>query len=811
MWTRTGTLVLFLLWKTLFTLQAQVVDLKGTVTTANQQPVEFATVVLLRAQDSTSSVQATVADVNGAFSLTGVAPGAYRLRASFVGLLPKTQLVEVRAGEAPALVQLQLKTATQQLNEVQVIANRPRITQLPDRLVMDVANTPLAAGYTALEVLEKAPGVYIDPRSEGISLNGKGAAVIVDGKRTYMSGPDLAVFLKGLASQELQKIELITSPGAKYDAEGSGGIVNIVTKKSLLDGTRGTLTLGAGGTTNSRQTTGVSLNHKQGAVALYGGYTMSSRQTFASDRAQTDYLDGSDGDVTATHLTTAGSPTKQFVHNLKAGLDWRLTPKTSVNLYLRGLRTDRKSTTDAVTQLLHFPAAPDSTLSSFTNASYFSTQYAANLGLQQQLDSASTLTADLDYSNYQSAGDNLVSNTFNTGQREVPTLGVQLRNHLPTTINIVAGQLDYELRLAAGTLALGAKHSYVTSANDARYELLRENSWQNDVSRTNYFSYQENITAAYSTFAGKLHGLDYRFGLRLEHTASVGELLTTKERNVRNYTSLFPSALLSRTVGQNDFLSLAYSRRIRRPSYQDLNPFIYFQDVYSYSQGNPFLRPEYTHALDLTYTLNSTYVFAAGVSQTTDVISWVTQRETPGSLITQTQGRNLDSRRQFTLSATAPFSPWKWWTITNALNTNYTTYFLHSVPNAPNTVSGVSGVYSISNDFVHKSGWRFSLSGYFQSAMPNGVTQTQGQYSANIGVQKKFLQDRLALRAVYNDVLRTARAVSEVRFDNLRSRDTYRWDSNFFMVTLVYQLGNQKVKPSNKNRNVTQDEEGRLK
>ena len=807
MWTRNAICLLFLLWQALSPLQAQVVDLKGTITTATQQPVEFATVVLLRAQDSTS-VQATVADLNGAFVLSGIAPGRYRLRASFVGLLPQTQHLEVRAGETPPQLRLQLQAAAQQLGEVQVTANRARITQLPDRLIMDVASTPLAAGYNALEVLEKAPGVYIDPRSESISLNGKGAAVIVDGKRTYMSGADLAVFLKGLPSQDLQKIELITSPGAKYDAEGAGGIVNIVTKKSLLDGTKGTLTLGAGGTTNSRQTAGLSLNHKHGALAVYGGYTMSSRQTVVSDKSQTDYLTDA-GEVATTHLTTAGSPTDQYIHNVKAGLDWTLTPKTSLNLYLRGLRTDRASTTDAVTQLLS-PGA-DSTLTSFTKTDYYSTQYAGNLGLRHQLDSASTLTADLDYSNYQSASDNRITNTFATAEGDIPQRALQLRNHLPTDIRIVAGQVDYERQLHGGTLALGAKHSYVSSANDARYELFGENNWQNDGSRTNFFTYQENISAAYATYAGKLHGLDYRLGLRLEQTASVGHLLTTNERNTRNYANLFPSVLLSQAIGKEDFISLAYGRRIRRPSYQDLNPFIYFQDVYTYSQGNPFLRPEYTNTLDLTYTLKSTYVFAAGLSQTSDVISWVTQRESPTSLVTQTQARNLDSRRQLTLTATAPFSPWKWWTITNAFNANYTTYYLRTVPNAPRTVEGFSGVYSIANDFVHKSGWRLSVSGYFQSAMPSGVVQTLGQYSANVGVQRKFLQDRLALRVVYNDVLRTARAVSVLEFDNLRSRDTYRWDSNFFLVTLTYQLGNQTVKASNKNRNVSQDEEGRIK
>jgi hypothetical protein len=805
----TGCLI-FLLGTTITAVQAQVVDLRGTVLTTTQQPVEFATVVLLRPQDSTS-VQATVADAAGKFVLRGVAPGKYWLRGSFIGLVPQNQLLEVLAGQVPAPIQLQLAAAAQQLGEVQVTANRPRITQLPDRLVMNVASTPLAAGYTTLEVLQKAPGVYVDPRSESISLNGKGAIVIVDGKRTYMSGSDLAVFLKGLPSQDIDKIELITSPGAKYDAEGPGGIVNIVTKRSLQNGTKGTLTLGGGGTTNSRQTAGLSLNYKHNAVAIYGGYTFSGRQIVTSDQSQTDYLGSLDGPVVASHLLTSVKPVQQYTHSAKAGLDWQLTPKTSLNLYLRALRTDRTSTAEAATQLLHYPAAPDSTLTSLTDSRFYSTQYAGNLGLRQSLDSASTLTADLDYSTYQSAGNNHIINEFVTAQGAVPNLSFQLSNQLPTAIHIVAGQLDYERRLRSGTLQAGTKHSLVRSANDARYELLRQGEWQNDVNRTNFFTYRENITAAYATYANKRGQLEYRLGLRVEHTASLGHLLTTGIETKRQYTSLFPSVLLNHAVGKDNYLSLAYNRRIQRPNYQDLNPFIYFQDVYTYTQGNPFLQPAYSHSIDLTYTLRSTYVLAAGFSQTNDIISWVTQRENPGSLVTQTQARNLSSQRQWSLTATAPFSPWKWWTITNALNVNYTTYFLHSLASAPSTVQGFSGIYGISNDFSLPHTWQLSLSGYFQSALPNGVTRQLGQYSLNLGAQKKFLQDRLAMRAVYNDVLRTAQATTVLQLDNLRSRGTYRWDSSFFTVTLSYQIGNQKIKATNKNRNVTGDEEGRIK
>jgi hypothetical protein len=810
MMTRFGTLLFFVAWLAHPLLRAQGIDQRGTVLSGTQQPVEFATVVLLSAPDS-STVQATVAAADGTFLLRAIKPGTYVLRASFIGLLPQTQALIIAAGSTPAPVRLQLAAAPQQLGDVRITATRPRITQLPDRLIVDVANTPLAAGYTALEVLSKSPGVYVEPRSESISLNGKGTVIIVDGKRTYMSGADLATFLKGLSSQELQKIELITSPGAKYDAEGPGGVINIVTKRSLQDGTKGSVTLGLGGTTNSRQNAGFTLNHKTGPLALYAGYTLSGRQTSVSDQAQIDYLSTPNEQVVGTHLLASGTASRQLAHNAKAGLDWKLTPKTNLNLYLRGLRTDRTSLGNGTTQLL-YPASPlDSTLATRTDRTYASTQYSGNLGLRQTLDSASTLTADLDYSWYQSGDDNFIYNSVFTEQGNVPSRNVQLRNHLPNTVRIAAGQLDYERTLRHGTLGLGGKHSLVSTTSDAQYEQLYRDAWQNDARRTNFFTYRENITAAYATYAGKFRQLDYRLGLRLEQTSSLGELRTTGAQTKRSYLGLFPSVLLSKTLGKDNLVSLAYSRRVQRPNYQDLNPFIYFQDLYTYSQGNPFLLPSYTQSLDMTYTVRGTYAFAAGYSRTTDIVSWVTQRESPTSFVTQSKIENLDSQQQWTFTATAPFSPWKWWTITNSLNAYYTNYLLRSVPNAPRSLQGASAVYGLTNDFRVKGGWAASLSGYFQSATPNGTTRFLGQYSVNVGAQKKFMQDRLALRFVYNDVLRTARAVAITEFANLRGRSTYRWDSNFFLVTMTYQLGNQKVKASAKNRAVSSDEEGRIK
>ncbi|WP_044000686.1 outer membrane beta-barrel protein [Hymenobacter swuensis] len=791
---------------------AQGVTITGQVLGEGPAPVEFATVVLLKAQDSTH-VTATTTDATGAFSLPGVAAGSYLLKTSFIGFSSDSRPVQVTAGEPVArlTVRLAANHATA-LKEVTITATRPTIIQKPDRMIVNISNTVLASGYTALEVLEKSPGIYVNPKSESITLNGKGATVILDGKKTYMSEADLAVFLKGLQSNEVQQIELITSPGARYDAEGPGGVINIVTKKGLQDGTKATVTAGGAFTKNSRQNLGLSLNHRRGAMALSAGYTLSARQVTTTEQNRLDYLDEATGQVLTTHKTDLVNPSRSLAHNYRAGLDWTLSPRTSVNLYLRGFTSDKTRNATAATQLLRYAATPDSTLLSLTDTKYGTTQYSSNLGLRHTIDSVRTISADLDYSNYDSRQTNLIVNSFTTPEGKNLAPGISLRNVLPTAIQILAAQTDYEQTIGTHKLEAGLKFSRVETDNDARYEKLdREIDWVNDPQRTNYFSYKENIMAAYLSYSGKINKLDYRIGGRLENTQSEGHLVTSNILNKRNYTNFFPSILLNQAVGKDDFLSLNYSRRLQRPSYQDLNPFIYFQDIYSYSQGNPFLRPEYANNIDLTYTVNGTYVIAAGYSRTNNLISWVTQRETPNSLVTQSRAENLNSQSQYGLTITAPYAPFAWWNISNFFNGYYSIYSLQSTENAPQTIRGFSGVYGMTNDFKIKGGWNASVSGYFQSPAPYGVSRNRGQYSVNLGLQKKFLADRLALRVVYNDVLKTSRALTDTRFSNLRTRSLYRWDSNFLQATLTYSFGNQKIKASSKSRNASGDEESRIK
>ncbi|RAU84106.1 outer membrane beta-barrel protein [Pontibacter arcticus] len=781
--------------------------LTGQVTDEKSINIEYASIFLLHARDS-SQAGGTVTDAEGRFLLAAVQPGKYLLRSSFIGYQPNFQSFEVTESKADIPLRVILQPAFASLKEAVVIASRPTIIQKPDRMVMNLTNTVLATGYNAIEVLEKAPGIYIDPKSETISLNGKGALVIIDGKKTYLAAADLATFLKSIQSSDIQEVELIASPGAKYDAEGVGGIINIITKKGTQEGTKGTATIGGGFSGNSRQNAGLTLNHQRGNVALTGSYNLSNRHIITSNESRTDYLDEA-GTVTNTHQMDNFSGADATTHNYRLAADWNLNKKTSFNAVLRGFNYHRTGIATATTKLLSQHNQPDSSLFSQTNKRNRSQQYAGTIGFKQRISPTKTLTADLDFATYTSEERNDILNEYGGNTDEQQNL--YLRNLLPTDIRILAGQADYEQTLGKGKLEAGAKYSIVETGNNAKYEIQDgDNTWVNDAARTNDFVYSEQIAAAYITYSSKLAGFDYRLGLRTEYTDGKGKLLTTNQPSNRSYFNLFPSVLISRSFGNDHFVNAAFSRRISRPSYQSLNPFIYFQDVYTYTQGNPFLKPEFTSSIDVTYTLKNTYTAVLGYAETTNTTSYVTERISEQSVVTRTRAENLDSQTQYYLSLSVPVEVARWWSIHNSLYGSYLRNSLLSVASAPQQLQGFSGVYSVTNTFKVKGDWTPSLSAYFQSGAPYGAVSLKPQYIVNIGLQKKFMDGKFTFRGSYNDILKTSRAKSETNFSNLRSTGIYRWDSHFFNLSLSYNFGNQKVKTAAKDRRAASDEENRI-
>ncbi|WDF56035.1 TonB-dependent receptor domain-containing protein [Mucilaginibacter sp. KACC 22063] len=783
----------------------------GTVTghlfDGQQKPVEFASVHLLAAKDS-AMVTGTMSEINtGAFTFKNIAPGNYIVRVSYIGYDRQFKNIALQQGET-LNIDIKLNASVKALAGVVISGKRPLIEAKSDRIVFNISNTVFGSGYDAIQLLEKAPGIYVNPQSESISLNGKqGTTVMVDGKKTYLAGSDLAAFLKSFQSNTIDKIEIISNPGAKYDAQGGGGIINIITKKASLDGTTGTINAGVAVGQSKRTNEGFSINHKSGKVIIYGGYNFSYRNSRSKEQLELDYLNPQNAnEVTNIHNSYTYSPYKTYAHNYRVGLDFNASPKTAFNILFTGFNFKKNLYAYSNTNILQAANVVDSVLNNNTFTKDNKHQYSGNLSFKHSIDSTKIITAEVNYSAYNSSQFNNIENTYTIPGSAVPIGGLDLRNNLPTKINIWVAKTDYEQSLGKGKLEAGLKFSTVNTDNNAQYELFNNNQWVNDPTRSNYFKYKESISAGYAVYSNKLGTYEYKLGLRGELTNSDGNLVTTQNVVKRQYFNLFPSLILSKDINKDNSLNLSYSRRINRPSYQDLNPFIYFMDIYTYSQGNPFLKPEYTNTIDLTYTLKNTYVASAGYSVTSSTINYVTQRETDDSRITRISAQNLKNLYQYYINFTIPIEVAKWLSIYNNINISHLEYQKNDVSQITN--SGFYGVYGISNYFKLPDHWQPQLSGYFQSSMPSGIYHYSPQYQVTLGLQKSFDKGP-TLRLTYNDVFKSARAKSVAVLPDLITRDVYRWDSNFLQFSISYPFGSKKIKPSNKNS--AGDEQSRIK
>lgn len=799
--------VIFLLFVLICTpVIGQELTIHAEIADDHQMPIPFASINLSSVKEGVSSSN-LLADSIGGFAFHVNRGGKYLLKVYAMGYHVFIREIAADSLMAIPVLKISLEPNQEILKEVEVFGKKSIIEQRNDKLIFNVSNTVLGSGYDAMEVLERAPGIYINPQNNTISINGKGGVtVMIDDKVERLSANDLSVLLKNLQSNNIEKIEIIANPGAKYDAQGVGGIINIVTKKVKQVGISGNIVgTGAYGI-GWRESLGGTLNYRNGKVTLSGSYNFAGRESGSDNEGFIAYRNADD-EVISSHDYNTITRFNTKSNNYRASLGWDISDKSVLNFSFSAFDYNKDQQANGQTSILNFGNTNDSLLINPTASDYESNQYTANIGFKSNLDSLHTVSADIGYFSYQSRDNNLIRNDFYLLGSPDLAHSLSIRNRLPIDIDILSGKIDYEGKILGGSVEMGLKFSKVSTDNNARYENLEGDTWAPDLGRSNHFKYDEQIYAAYATYGLTVDKFDIKLGLRAERTISDGFLVTSNVRNKRAYLNLFPSLFLQRSFNENNSLSVSYSRRINRPSYQDLNPFVLVSDVYSYYQGNPFLLPEMAHNFDLTYLWNNKYTISLGYTSTSDVISYVTQREAVDSKITRTRSENLARLKEGYLNFSIPLTLTKWWDLYNSLSFSYAEY------EAFTSVSGVKGgaaVYGLSNYFNLPKDWTPQFSAYFQSGRPEGTEKYKPQYQLNIGLQKSFMNKRLIIRANYSDIFRTARSLSSSAISQLYTNNRFRWDSRFFQIGLTYSFGNTKFRFSPL-KDSTVDEQHRIK
>ncbi len=789
--------------------QNQLASLSGRLIDEAGQPVPFANLALYRQAD-TSLVKVAASEENGTFTLLAPINEALFLEVTFVGYETKrwTQ-APLGEGEDRALGDLNLASTSQELDEVTVTAERPMLEVKPDKLVFNVEGSVNAAGNTALELLRKSPGVVVDNNNNILLAGRSGVQIYINGKLSPYAGEDLSNFLQSLQSDQIDAIEVITNPSARYDAQGNGGIINIRLKKDQNLGANATVNLGSSVGLRPMYNGGINANYRNQKVNLYGSYNYGNQYMWNEFFMLRQQPGGEFDQETITE-------SHGINHSAKLGADFFLSEKSTLGFLVNGFDNARTADGNTITTLSStIGGAIDSLLLSESNSEGTRSNYNANLNYQWVNGDKSSWNIDLDYGWFRNGNEQQLPNRYVTPNEEATLSFEEYFSEAATDIDILTFRIDREQQIGKGRLEAGFKTAYVRTDNDFDWFDVEGQNRIPDLDRTNQFEYTEQVQAAYASYSVPL-GEKWRFqaGLRGEYTSTEGILTAAKETaNARvdsTYFNLFPSGGLTYNLNPKNSFRLNYSRRINRPSYQDLNPFEFKSNELSFRRGNPFLRPEYTHNIQLSHTFNYRYNTSISYSVTNDLITNITDIEgEKGSFITFL---NLAEQRNYSASFSAPITITDWWSSYSSVTAyrieNEADYGDGRIINlAQNTLS----LYS-QQTFNLGKGIKAELSGWYQSpSIWGGTFETDAIYAINAGFQTDLLNGQANLRISVNDIFFTSGWTATSVLGQLYQEGAGNWDARRLQLNLTYKLGNQKVKAARKRSTGLEEQAERIK
>jgi outer membrane receptor protein involved in Fe transport len=767
--------------------------IKGKVSDEQKAAAAYATVSLFRSSDSTL-IKKVSTTLEGDFVFGELMSGTYLITVEWIGYnkLLRGPLTISPATRSIALDDMVLRSQTKQLNTVNINSRRPMVETRNGKVILNVANSILATGNSAMEILAKAPGVSVD--NEGrISLRGKsGVGIMINGKLSYLSSEQLAALLRSTNGNTIETIELMSQPTSKYDASGSAGIINIKLKKNSNYGTNGNVTAGFGYGRFYKSNAGINFNHRTERLNIFGNYDLVNNKDFkdlklkrsnTSDK-ETTFFDQQGREVTTIHNNT-----------YKAGLDYFINDKNTLGFVFNGYTNHNTSVNDNKTVIGNRPSVTDSTIKALNPGhSYFKNQ-SYNLNYKSLIDTTGQeFSADIDYSHFHNNNETVYNNYFFNPSGISFKDPLIYRNGTPSTVKIWTGKIDYVYPLTDKTkLEAGLKSSSVRTDNDFQFENLRNNTWVNDISRSNMFIYKEFIHAGYANFSRQFATTSVQLGLRGELTHSEGNSPTTGNNVTRNYFNLFPSLSVGQKLSEQHDIGFSYSRRIDRPDYQSLNPFLYFADLYTYNQGNPLLKPQYTNSFEFTYGYKKLLNATLGYSHTKDVITTTLITDTIAkTLIVKDQ--NLAAQHTFNLNVSMPVTISKWWSTANNATVYYTSFNSPDLLGAPFHSGKTAYLASTVQTFTLTPLISAELSANYQSSQVYGTYAIKPIYSIDLGISKSFAHQRANVKIAASDLFN----MSKVRVSSAIPTQDYqlyqKQESRIFRMTFSYNFGSSQIK-----------------
>lgn len=789
--------------------------ISATVILAAKNPLENATAELLKAEDS-SMVKTAITGADGKAFFDNITYGNYLIRASAVNTnIQYSARFELSASmpqaEVPAVI---LSPLSKELAGVTVVSRKPFIQKLPDRIVVNVENSIVSAGSSAMDVLERSPGINID-QNDAISLRGKaGVIIMIDGKPTPMTGSDLASYLRGLPSAAIERVDIITNPSAKYDAAGNSGIIDIRMKKDQRYGLNGTATTGYGQGIYAKANAGTTFNYRNKKLNLFGNYNYSYRIGLNHLLLDRNFYEN--GVYNGGDLKDNYSKSPNSAHTSRIGMDFFPSKKTIIGFVVNGNFNHYRRHSDNNSIVINPLKQAVSTFSSIATNNDHADNYVANINFKHTFDSTGReLTADADYGEYQSAS--LTRNATRYYKLDGSPLQADyvLDGNQKGKLILRTAKADYVNPFGKNAKwEAGIKTSFVSSDNDAEFFDVSTGTPENDVNKTNHFLYKEYNNAGYINFSQAFKKFDIQVGLRGENT----KVNTWQEMgNITfdsSYFQLFPSAFFNYKLKNEQALGVSVSRRIDRPGYSQLNPFLFLIDVTTYATGNPGLLPQITWAYEASYTVKSlSFSFNYSHTEKNQNITLARFKEVFPAVpsadnVTVQIPINLSSSDYFGLSVSAPVKISKWWNMMN----NGNLYFEKFNGRFSGTVlSNGRPALDIrtNNSFTFKNGWTAECNASLNTGGQYGFMVLDPQWALSTGVQKTILKNKGTVRFNVTDIFWTNLPKAVVTFGNYIEKWRAYRETRVANISFTYRFGSNKIQGSRRRTTASEEERQR--
>lgn len=785
--------------------------ISGQLNGSDGKSMDGATVYLLRSADSVL-VKTALASTTGSYQFEHVKQGEYRLSVTMMGYQKYRSGIIKLIGQDLAVPVIVLQQSGTTLKEVTISSQKPLVEHLIDRTVVNPDALISNAGGTAIDVLEKSPGVIVDENG-AISLQGKGnVKVFVDGKPTYLSGTDLENYLKSLPSSSIDQVELMTNPPAKYDAAGNGGVINIRTKRGKAKGFNGGINLSYSQGHYAKTNDSFNFNYRNNKFNVFGNISLSTANNYNDLDINRHFVDDNNQPVT-NFLQNSFIRRKSQSYNSKVGLDYYASDKTTLGIGLTGLINPGTERVLNSSKFMDAQNVLDSTIIANNAQDRTFKNGGINLNYRHDYDKKGhELTADVDYLTY-ITNNNQTFNNYSYLPDGTLADNDLLTGTLPANIHIYSAKADYTHPLNDGIkLTAGAKTSYTKTDNVADYFYTINNITTPDYGKTNHFIYKETINAGYINASKDFKRISIQAGLRFENTISNGNQLGNVQKPdstfKRNYNGLFPTLYFEYKIDSagKQTIGLNYGRRIDRPYYEDLNPFISPLDKFTYYTGNPFLKPSYTNSIDITHTYKNiitTLEYSKthdDVDETIEIVNGIYYSR-PGNLGTTTV-------KAASVNATFNFYKWLNFNIfTNVVNIHTVSDFYTGILDTKGTYFSVRPIFQ----FKFNKGWSWQLDGQYQSKVTSAQFIAGRRGKVNTGLSKK-LSGSTSLKLVVNDIFHSM--LNSGIINNLaNTRADYHnvSDTRTAVLSLSYRFGKAISDQRKHDANGAESEQNRVK